>query len=134
MEHDSIWRIWSGRLGTKCIAARQYSIECDRRQKTDWCINELNVLQREGFEMKHYGILWIWLGRIGTEWIRMDHNVKICYETWWDLTNQISTESNWIYCNVKVSIWNVMRGDEYDQIVNKRNGLQWANMIWYGMG
>ena len=37
-------------------------------------------------------------------------------------------------CNVKVSIWNVMEGDEYDWILNKRNGLKRANMIWYGMG
>ena len=41
-------------------------------------------------------------------------------------------ESNWMNCNVKVSIWNVMRGDESDRIVNKRNGLQRANMTWDG--
>ena len=35
-----------------------------------------------------------------------------------------------MYCNVKVSIWNVIRGDESDWIVNKRNGFQSSNMIW----
>ena len=37
-----------------------------------------------------------------------------------------------MYCNVKVSIWNKMRGDEYDRIRNKLNGLQYENMIWDG--
>ena len=36
-----------------------------------------------------------------------------------------------MYFNVKFSIWNVMRGDVYGHIVNKRNGLKFANMIRY---
>ena len=37
-----------------------------------------------------------------------------------------------MYCNAKISIWNVMRGDESDRIINKRNGPQLENMIWDG--
>ena len=88
-----------------------------------WDEKELEGSQRGGFAMEHGGIWWIQLGRIRTERIRMDGILTICYETWWELTNHIGTESNWIYCNMKVSIWNVMRGDESDRIVNKCNGL-----------
>ena len=38
-----------------------------------------------------------------------------------------------MYCNLNISIRNVMSEDESDWIVNKRNGLQYANMIWDGM-
>ena len=100
--------------------------------ESDWYVKELNESKCEGFAMKHDDRWFIWLVRLGTEWFRMDFNAKICYETWWELTYHIGIEMNWMYCNMKFSIWNMMRGNDYDLIVNKWNGLKRANMILDG--
>ena len=81
--------------------------------------------------MENYGRRWIRLGRLGTECIIMDSKMTLWYETWWGFKNHPGTESNWMYCNVKVSIWNVMRGNEYDWICKQ---TEWIATCQYDMG
>ena len=53
---------------------------------------------------------------------------------WQELTNQIGMEINWIYYNVKPSIWNVAVADESDRNGLDRNGSQHENTLWKMMG
>ena len=43
--------------------------------------------------------------------------------------NQIGAESNCMYCNMKVSKWNVMVGDESNRDGLEHDGLQHENIL-----
>ena len=74
------------------------------------------------------------MNSIGKTWNIMDCNGTIHYKTWWESTNDIGTERNWIDIHMKVLIRNVMGSDESDRNSLERNGSQRNNNIWYSMG
>ena len=44
----------------------------------------------------------------------MDRNITIRYEIWYESTNQIRAERNWMDLNMKILLWKIMGDDESD--------------------